>query len=146
MCQPALYSRLPCASTRLDPLLQALQGVQGLTQLGVVADDADLALHQILQLVLHLIGRLTAALPVERLERGARHRLHLPLVDHAGLVVAGERGGVLPGALAENKQVRERVAAEPVGAVQSRRHLAGREQAGHARHLRVGVHPHPAHT
>ncbi len=50
-----------------------------------------------------------------------------------------------PRAPAEDEQVGERVAAEPVAAVHAARHLAGREQAGHGGRGRVGVHPHPAH-
>ena len=46
---------------------------------------------------------------------------------------------------AEDEQVGEGVAAEPVGAVHPARHLAGGEEAGHGGRLGVGVHPDPAH-
>ena len=55
--------------------------------------------------------------------------VHLPLVDRDRAVRLGERRRVLAGALAEDDQVRERVAAEPIGAVQARRRFAGGEQA-----------------
>ena len=52
---------------------------------------------------------------------------------------------ILAGPLAEHDQIRQRVAAESVGAVQSRAALAAREQAGHVRHLRVAVDANAAH-
>ncbi len=41
-----------------------------------------------------------------------------------------------PGALAEDQQIGKRIAAQAIGAVQSRRAFPGGEQAGHGRHLR----------
>ena len=63
----------------------------------------------------------------------------------AGLILARELGRVLAGPLAEHHQVGQRVAAQPVGAVQARRALAGGEQPRHRRHLRVAVDADAAH-
>ena len=55
-------------------------------------------------------------------------------------------GRVQPGPAAEDQQVGEGVAAEPVGAVHAARDLAGREQPGHpARGRGVGVDRDAAH-
>ena len=54
-------------------------------------------------------------------------------------------GGAEPGPAAEDDQVRQRVAAEPVGPVHAAGHLADREQAGHRGGAGVRVHLDPAH-
>jgi hypothetical protein len=53
--------------------------------------------------------------------------------------------GELAGALAEDEEVRERVAAQPVGAVHPAGDLAGGEEAGDGRLLGLGVDPDAAH-
>src|SRR6185503_19355379 len=55
------------------------------------------------------------------------------------------RGRILTGALAEDDQVRQRVSAEAVRTVDTRRALAGREQARDRGHLRVRIDADPAH-
>ena len=63
----------------------------------------------------------------------------------AGGVLLGVLGRELAGPLAEDQQVGQRIAAQPIGAVDARGALAAGEQARHARHLRLGVDAHAAH-
>ena len=91
----------------------------------------------------------TGSRPARR-ARTARATPAIAAVDGAVVharraVLARELRGVLAGALAEHDQVRQRVAAEAVGAVDARGALAGGEEAGNRRHLRVGIHANPAH-
>ena len=55
------------------------------------------------------------------------------------------RAAAAPGPGPEHQQVRQRVAAEPVGAVHPAGDLAGREQAGHGRRAGLGIDPDAAH-
>ena len=89
-----------------------------------------------------------AGLPASGAERPQRlrgGRVDLRLVD--GRARAAEPGGVLGRVqarpAAEDQQVGQRVAAEPVGAVHAAGHLAGREQPGHPARRR-GVRSRPS--
>ena len=130
VCQPLLYSRLPVdAGARPRARAGPCSFSWRLAHLGFLADDADQVLHHVLQVVLDGVGVLAGRAALERRQRPRGGRVDLRLVDRRRAVLLGERRGVLAGALAEDDQVRERVAAEAVGAVQPGRRFAGREQA-----------------
>ena len=147
MCHPALYSRLPLHPDPPGARVQLLEAVEGLLHLFPRAHDADLRLHHVLQVELHLIRPLgIVAGALERREGLARQRLDLILRRLHRRLRAGVLGRVPAGALAEDQEVGQRVPPEPVRAVQTRRALAGREQPGHVGHLAVGVDAHPPIT
>ena len=128
--------------------LQPLDPLDRLPDVGLVAHDADVVLHQVLQLVLNLVGRLGVTGGRGPLERRQRHPLggvDRRRVDVGGAALARELGGVLTGPLAEHQQVRQRVSAQAIGAVQASGALARREEAGDRRHLRVAVDADAAH-
>ena len=90
-------------------------------------------LHHLLQRVLHLVRPFARRVALERLERpAARPSSTCAGVDGAAALVLRVLRGMLAGALAEHEQVGQRVAAEPVGAVDAGGALARGEQAGHA--------------
>ena len=96
---------------------------------------------------LHRVGVLVAGVGSNGLQRlGDRRRRRRPprAVGRAGSD-GGVVGGALTRALAEDQQVAQRVAAEPVGAVHPAGDLADREQAGDRRRLGVGVDLDAAH-
>ena len=78
-------------------------------------------------------------------ERPSDRGLDEGFVDLAVAVLARKIGGVVTGALAEDQQVGERVAAQAIGAVKAGGALAGGEQTRYRRHLALGVDPDAAH-
>ena len=120
-----------------DPFQRALQLI-------LAADDAHQILHQVLQIVLHLIRAFP--LPLEGLERLAAP-LHPPARWSMlpGSVIFRELRRKLARALAEDHQIGQRIAAQPIRAMQSRAAFSGGEQAVHVRHLRIGIHANAAH-
>ena len=118
-----------------------------LAHLAFGADDADQALHRLLQVGLHGVGVLCRPAALERrgppLLQGSIHRRRI----HGRLrILPGVLRRVLAGALAEHDQVRQRVAAETVGAVDAGGALTGGEEAGYQRGLLgIGVHPDTTH-
>ena len=50
----------------LDTLPQAMQGIKRLGQLIFVAHDSDHALHEVLQLILKMIGAVVGTRPLKR--------------------------------------------------------------------------------
>ncbi len=146
MCQPGIVLPVAGTPTSARPLAQREDSLEGASHVALVAHDADELLHHVLQIVLHLVRPFASlSLSFEGRERVLRHRGDARLVDSAGAVPACELRRMVAGPLAEHQQVGERVATEAVGAVQSRRALARREQPGQRRHLRIGVHADPAH-
>ena len=129
----------------IGALLQRLEPRERAPHLRLAADDADEVLHQFLERELHLERSFVAGAPFERLDGALRRVVDLTRVDRGRLLLARELRGVLAGALAEHQQVGERVAAEPVGAVDARRALARGEESGHGRHLRLAVNAHAPH-
>ena len=132
------------ADARL-PLVERRDLHERVLHLGLEADDAHQVLHRLLEILLHLVGILALAAALERHERVLDGLLRRAIVDARLPGLARVLRRVFAGALAEDDQIRERVAAETVGAVDARRALARREQSRDVRHLRVGVHADPAH-
>src|SRR5690349_10796241 len=110
--------------------------LERLEHLAVAPNDADAVLHDALELVLDLIGAVAVASSTRRrtLERsecetlGVRDRRR---IHRHRTALARKLRRVLAGALAEHEQVRQRVAAKPIRAVQPGGAFAGGEQAGH---------------
>src|SRR6185437_14506323 len=120
---------------------------EGLVHLGLGADNAHPILHHLLQLVLHGEGVLAAGAALER-RLGAANGGRDLVGDGGGAGGGrdlGEAGGMLAGALAEDQQIGERVAAEAVGAMQAGGAFAGGEEAGEGGHLGVAIHLDAAH-
>ena len=136
---------VPGHSRLCRSLCQLVQSDQRLLHLPLVADDPDQFLHEVLQILLDLERVFGGVAALEGIERDLRRRLDLTLVEGRGAARLRERRGMLAGELAEDQQIRQRVAAEAIGAVDARRAFAGGEQPRNAGHLRVGVHPDPAH-
>ena len=99
----------------------------------LLADDADEVLHHALQILLDLERILARRAAVERRQRPLAWLASTCRSSIARRAVRlRERRRMLAGTLAEHQQVRQRIAAEPVGAVDAGRALAGGEQARHA--------------
>ena len=145
MCQPLLYSAIAADAGARRPLAQALQLVQRLLHLRFDTDDADEVLHHVLQIALHGVRVFRRRPALEGRQRRSRRPFHGVLVDPTGGVLLREFCRELAGALTEDQQIRQRVAAEPVRAVQARRGFAGRKEARQRRHLRVAVDADSAH-
>src|SRR5687767_15847449 len=96
---------------------EVLDPRQRLLHLRLLADDADEVLHGVLQIRLEPIGVLALITGVERAERIARRPLDRRLVDAGRTMFAGKLRSVLAGALPEDDQIRQRIAAQPVRAV-----------------------------
>ena len=109
------------------------------------AHDADQVLHHVLQLVLNPVRTLAVAAGGERLDGARRGFVGLAASMGRLRLGFGELRGEFTRAFAEHQQIRQRIAAEPIRAVDAGGALACREQAGHRRHLRLGVHAHAAH-
>ena len=95
----------------------------------------------ILQRVLNLVRTLARRIAFERLQRAPHRFVRLRPCRSTRAMCLRERRGELARAFAEHEQIGQRVAAEPVGAVDARRAFARGEQSRHRRHLRVGVAP-----
>src|SRR5512135_425670 len=110
-----------------------------LLELAPVADDADERLHGVLQLRLDRV-RVLSFVPLERRGEVAFRACDLLLVEerHAREAL-GVFGRIETRAAPEDDQVRERVPAETVRAVKTRRALARREESWDRRLLRVRV-------
>src|SRR5439155_24617750 len=97
---------------------QLVQPSERSAHLALIANDADESLHHILEVVLNLEGSFRARAggnrTLERLERLARRLVNLALIDFAARAFFRIDCGVLAGTLAEDQQIRQRVAAEPV--------------------------------
>jgi hypothetical protein len=110
------------------------------------ANDADQVLHRFLQVVLNLIWILAGSAAIEGLSAALAWPGAAPRQPRAaGLIALGEFRGIPAGAPSEYHQVRERIAAQPVGAVQSRRRFSRGKQPRHAGHLRIAIHADAAH-
>ena len=119
--------------------------VQRALHLVLGADDAHVVLHRGLQRFLHLIRPLGSRAAPERCEGARRGLVHLALIHGSRPVVAGEACGVLARALAEDEEIGQRVAAEPIGAMEAGGAFAAGEQAGKGGHLGVSIHADAAH-
>ncbi len=128
-------------------LSQSGQLLHRTRHLALAPHDADQVLHHPLQFMLDAVTAraVIARLALERRQRGARRSFHLARVDLPCATIAGEARRVRAGALAEDEQVGERVPAQPVRSMQAGGALAGREQPGHAGHLRLRVDSHSPH-
>src|SRR5439155_24786933 len=104
-------------------------------------DDADEVVHHLLQLGVQRVGVLAAVAAAERGERGLDRGVHGGPGDSRTGRTRTARRRVLAGALAEDQQIGQRVAAQPVRAVHAAGHLARREQPRHGRRggLRVDL-------
>ncbi len=117
--------------------------LDGLLQLVFLADDADQIVHGLLQVHVQRVRVLPRAALTGRIERcHSRFRGR----GQIGIGDLGPGGQLLhiggraePGAASEHQQIRERVAAQAVGPVQTARAFAGREQAGHGGRLGVRI-------
>src|SRR5262249_58838618 len=98
------------------PLAEPGERLQGPLHLLLPSDDPDQVLHHLLQVLLHLVRALAAG-AVERLQGGPGGPLDVCGVDPSGRMFLRELSGITPGPAAEDEQVGERVAAEPVGPV-----------------------------
>ena len=107
---------------------QVLDRFQCLLHFALHAHDAYQVLHRFLQVVLDLVRILARGAVVERRERGCGGVLHLGFIDLRCAILAREFGSILAGALAEDQQVGERIAAQAIGAVQARSCFARRKQ------------------
>ena len=129
----------------LGPIAESANLAEGFGHLLFRADDAHLVLHHVLEFFLNLIGSLAAVASQGRqgvLDRG----FDLTGIDLARRpVIRREAHGVLAGAFAKDHQIRERIPAQAIGAVQPSGAFPGGEQSGHVRHLRVGVDADAAH-
>src|ERR1700680_1233540 len=96
---------------------QFLQLLQGATQVFFITKDANQILHGFLQIAMNRIWTLTIAALKESQHR-ARGVLDLPRVDGHGWYLVRVFGGSQSCTAAEDKQVRERVAAQPVCSMQ----------------------------
>ena len=108
--------------------------------------DADEVLHELLQLVLDLIRILAGRADFERLRARLRSR-HPPVrrrLPRRAFSFANSAAN-WPARLPNTSRSDKRVAAEPVGAVQSRRGFAGRVQARHRGRLRIAIDANAAH-
>ncbi len=150
-CQPGLNCRWPSTPTRAARSRSSPSWSSACFHLALLADDADQVVHGLLQF---LVQRCTGSPPCRCPRRTARAPRRPPrrrsASAHRGTLVARgprrTRRRVQPGPAAEDQQVGERVAAEPVGAVHAAGDLTGREQAGHAGGRRgVGVDLDAAH-
>ena len=149
-CQPGLNCRCALHLHVLEPLPQLVELAQRLGDLVGLADDADQAVHRVLQIELQRVrvlrrvtvasGRRTAPAPAWRPRSTASSDTCRPFGERADVV-----GGAQPGAPAEHQQVRQRVAAEPVGAVHAARALARGEQPGCVGRAGVGIDLDAAH-
>src|SRR5205809_791645 len=131
-----------------DALCARLEGLElpeSLLELALGTDQADQALHRLLEVGLDRVRILTADAR-EGLDQLTRDRVDLACVDRerTAEVLRVERR-VEPGTPPENEKVRERVAAETIRAVHPARDLARREEPGHRGGRGVGVDADPAH-
>ena len=133
----------------LESLPQFGELVERLGDLVGLADDADQAVHRVLQVELQrvrILGRVAVRRPLERAQRPLGGGFHL-LLGYRWAV--GERahviGGTKPGAAAENQQVGQRVAAQPVGPVHATSALTRREQSRRGGPRGIGVDLDTAH-
>ena len=129
----------------LGLLPETLESLQGFLHLIFFTHDPDKVLHRLLQLVLNL-ERATSRFRRDR--KGKRvfgDLVDLRVVDLPELIFLRILGGVFAGALAEDQQVGQRIAAQAVGAVDAGRTFPRGEEAGDARHLRIAVDAHATH-
>ena len=115
---------VPRRGGHMRALAQPVDRFERLQHLVFMAHDADFRLHHRLQLVLNRKRILALAAPLEGRHGPVLGVLDLLSVDAGGTVFSGERRGVFPGALAEDQQIGQRVAAQAVGAVQAGRALS----------------------
>src|SRR6266545_329077 len=128
-----------------EPLLEHGDLLERLLELALVADDADQGLHAFLQIGVDAVRIFAPAGAGERRQQLADPRVGLPGVHgHRALHALDVLRGIEPRPPTEHDEVGQRVAAEPVGAVQASGDLAGGEEAGDAGRGRVRVHPDPA--
>ena len=126
-------------------LAQSGDHVQRLLHLAFDAHDADQVLHLLLQLVLDGV-RILAGWPRSNGSSAFAAALWTCRSSMAaGALALRELRRIFAGALAEDEQVGERIAAQPIGAMQARGHFAGREQTGQRGHLRIAIHADAAH-
>ena len=145
VCHPVLYSMLPVIPAFAARARSAVDLLERLLHFAFDAHDADQVLHHVLQFVLHGERILARRAALERSQRRFGGRIHLALIELPCPVFLGEFRGVLAGALAEHQQVGERIPAQAIRSVQTRRAFARREQARHGRHLRIAIHLNAAH-
>src|SRR5688572_33110578 len=94
-------------------LLVALELREGLALLAFLPYDPHQVLHRVLQLLLDLVGVLAAVAALEGRERRFRRPVDRAIVHFDRGALARVLGAVLARALAEDDQIRQRVAAEP---------------------------------
>ncbi len=148
-CQPGLKTPGPGHRDPGRPLLERVEALQRLPQLWLPADDADQVVHRLLQLLVHRVGVLARRHPRAR-TAPARSAT---AASTSAPVTAGRSDpspctySDAPSARppAEDQQVGQRVAAQPVGPVHAPGGLAGGEQAGHPGRGAVGVDLDPTH-
>src|SRR5215475_12985250 len=121
----------------LRALLESLKSRERAFHVALIANNPDQVLHHLLEFFLNLIGRFWRGTigALEWLKRSAACRFDLLIVDFSLALLLCELGSVCTGSFSEYQQVRERVPAQPVRAVQPRPALAGCEKSGHRRHL-----------
>src|SRR5690349_22958524 len=131
------------ASTR-GTELQFLNVPKCLQHFFFLANDTHQVLHHVLQSMLNRI-RSFASIALERRQRVFFCRSNFTGIDRAKSVLFGVLRGVLTSSFSKNQQIRKRIPAEPVRAMQSRAALSRGKQSGNVRHLRIRIHADAAH-
>src|ERR1700733_2533960 len=144
---PSVVVLTVARDTRADgPRLQLRDHLQCLLHLVLGSHDAHQVLHLFLQIVLNLVGILSGKAELEGDEGGGGCSLKLLLVNGCRHTVAPRKlRGVPSGASSEDDEIGERIAAQPVCAVQSGRYFSRREEPGYGRHLRIPVYADSSH-
>ena len=101
--------------------------------------DPDQVLHCFLQIVLNLVWVLAGRAAIERTEGRCCRGLNLRLVDRYGTVALGKFCGKASCPPSEYDQIRKRISAQPICAVQSCRHFSRGEKPGNRGHLRIAI-------
>src|SRR5262249_1934743 len=96
---------------------QRADALERLAQLRIGAHDADVLLHQLLEVALHGVRDLAAVALVEGRQCLAPGALERGVVDPGPATASRVRRRVVAGALAEDQEIGERVATETIGAV-----------------------------
>ena len=126
------------------PLPKTLQFLQSRHHFLLNSNDAHQLLHCFLEIALHGI-RIFAGGPLKGRDSFRSSTVDLIAIDSPKLVLLREFRRVFPRAFPENHDIGERIAAQPIGAVDAGCALASRKQPGDARHLRVWMDMDPTH-
>src|SRR2546430_417371 len=116
--------------------LKFLNALKRLKHFFFLANDTHQILHHVLESMLNRI-RSFGSIALERRQRVLFSRSNFIRMDDPEGVFPGVAGSVLTGSFSKNQQIRERIPAEPVRAMQARAALSRSKQPGNVRHLRI---------